>query len=65
MSADHELSRRKLLQAVGAAGLGSLLTEQTRAQGASSAESPLAIAPGLGTMAEPARETCPPRGPLL
>jgi hypothetical protein len=56
MSAVHELSRRELLQAAGAAGLGSLLTGQTPAQADPLAESSPAGASALGTITEPARQ---------
>ena len=61
MSVNHELSRRKLLQAAGAAGLGSLLAGQTAIPAEpSAAESPTKKSPTetpvLGTITEPARQ---------
>ncbi len=61
MSEHHELSRRALLQAAGAAGLGSLLTGQSEASGEPSSEQgpsakPRAAAPVLGTVSEQARQ---------
>ena len=56
MSADHEVSRRVLLQAVGAAGLGSLLTGPAPAQAGSPAEKSSPQPPALGTITEPARQ---------
>lgn len=61
MSVNHELSRRKLLQAAGAAGLGSLLAGQTAIPAEpSAAESPAKKSPTetpvLGTITEPARQ---------
>lgn len=51
MAAENALSRRELLHAVGAAGLGSLLLGQMPAH---AGESP--ATPALGTIAEPARQ---------
>jgi NADPH-dependent 2,4-dienoyl-CoA reductase/sulfur reductase-like enzyme len=56
MPAHQELSRRELLQAAGAAGLGSLLTAQTPAQVGSPAGTSPAEAAVLGTITEPARQ---------
>ena len=55
MTAEHEFSRRELLQAAGAAGLGSLLAGQTPAQAGAPAEKVPATSPALGTITEPAR----------
>ena len=55
MSVNQELSRRKLLQAAGAAGLGSLLAGQTAIPAEPAAESPTET-PVLGTITEPARQ---------
>ncbi len=52
----HELSRRDLLQAAGAAGLGSLWAGQTPAQAGVPAEKSPAGGPALGTITEPARQ---------
>jgi hypothetical protein len=56
MTTNHELSRRQLLQAAGAAGLGSLLAGQVPAQAHAPAEPPPAGAAALGMIAEPARQ---------
>jgi len=56
MPANHDLSRRTLLQAAGAAGLGSLLNGQARAQAGEPAQALPAAASALGTITEPARQ---------
>jgi len=55
MSANHGLSRRELLQAVGAGGMGALLVGPAASQ-AAPAEKSEAGGPALGTIAEPARQ---------
>lgn len=56
MSQFHDLSRRGLLQAAGAAGLSSLLSGQTPLRAAEPTPASSSAAGGLGTIAEPARQ---------
>lgn len=56
MSAASELSRRGLLQAAGAAGLGSLLAASAPGQAGPLGEPPPAGSADLGTITEPARQ---------
>lgn len=56
MSQFHDLSRRGLLQAAGAAGLSSLLSGQTPVRAAEPTPASSSAAGGLGTIAEPARQ---------
>lgn len=56
MSVHDELSRRALLQAAGAVGLGSLLAAPAAAQAAEPAEKAPAGGPALDTITEPARQ---------
>ncbi len=56
MSAAYELSRRGLLQAAGAAGLGSLLAAPAPGQAGPLGEPPPAGSADLGTLTEPARQ---------
>lgn len=55
-SSPQELSRRRLLQAAGAAGLGSLWAAQPLARGGASAEARPGGSADLGTITEPARQ---------